>query len=241
MTTLKCAIIDDEPIAIKGISEYISDLDFLSLEAVYESPVIAATELKKLQVDLIFLDIEMPKLNGLDLLKLLPRPPLVIITTAYPQYALQGYELDVVDYLLKPIPFERFMKACNKAREVFEMRESYKTREAQVMDYIYVKCDNKYEKILYADILFVEAMENFIAIQTPEKRYVTWMTLKAVEGYLPQDLFMRTHRSFIVSLAGIRQVDGNMMAVGEFSVPISKTLRETVMQRVLGGNLLKRN
>ena len=169
---IKCIITDDEPIARKGLQGYIQKIDFLDLIAVCEDAVQLNSVLKQQTVDLLFLDIEMPYVSGIDFLKTATHPPKVIFTTAYEKYAIQGYELDVLDYLLKPISFERFLKAANKAFDYFNMQSKVK------QPYIFVKTDNRLEKINFVDILFIEAMENYVAIYLAGKKLIIHSPLK---------------------------------------------------------------
>ena len=236
---LACLIIDDEPVARKGIEEYFAEIDFLELVAQCENPLKAATYLNEQTIDLIFLDIHMPKLSGIEFLKGLRHPPLVIFTTAYPDYALEGYSLDVVDYLMKPIPFERFLKAAQKAFEVHQMKKlavEHKTHS----DYFFVKCDSKYEKVNYVDVRYVESLQNYVIVHTPTKKLITYMTLASFESQLPKDQFLKVHKSFIVSIASIKSLDGNEIIIGDTRIPISRNLKDQVVNRIIGNNLFKR-
>ena len=236
---LTCLIIDDEPVARKGIEEYITEVDFLELVAQCENPLKAGRYLNEQTIDLIFLDIHMPKLSGIEFLKGLRNPPLVIFTTAYSDYALEGYSLDVVDYLMKPIPFERFLKAAQKAFEVHQLKKlsaEHKTHS----DYFFVKCDSKFEKVNYVDVRYVESLQNYVIIHTPSKKLVTYMTLSSLENQLPKDQFLKVHKSFIVSIAGIKAIDGNEILIGESRIPISRNLKDQVINRIIGNNLFRR-
>src|ERR1044072_3559932 len=157
---LRCMIVDDEPLDRKGLQEYCADVDFLEVVAVCDSPVKAVDLLQTEQIHLLFLDIQMPRINGLDLVRSLPQPPLVIFTTAFAEYALQGFELDVIDYLLKPIAFERFLKAALKARSYFELLQ--RPAAADNAGYFFIKCDNGLERICFDDILYAEALQNYV-------------------------------------------------------------------------------
>jgi DNA-binding LytR/AlgR family response regulator len=185
---LNCIIIDDEPLARKGLREYIGDVDFLNLAGEFESPLKAASALNDLQVQLLFLDIQMPRLSGMDFLKSLPQPPPVIFTTAYPQYALDGFELNALDYLVKPFSFERFLKAALKAKDYYALRQPHKTAEPTAADHFFIKEDARLTKIYLGDILFVEALQNYVAIHTTAKKHITYLTLQ-----LPSKRFC--HRS----------------------------------------------
>jgi two-component system LytT family response regulator len=179
MKKIKCIIIDDEPLARKGLTEYVTDTGFLELAGECENPLEASSLFKSHKIDLMFLDIQMPKINGIEYLKTLKNPPLTIITTAYQEYALQGYELDVIDYLLKPIPFERFLKSANKAREFLEM-SSHDNFQGDEREYFFVKCERIFEKIFFKDIFFIQAMQNYVEIYLHDKKYITHLTLKSV-------------------------------------------------------------
>jgi DNA-binding LytR/AlgR family response regulator len=235
--TIKCVITDDEPFARKGLQGYIERIDFLQLAAVCEDALQLDALLKQQQIDLIFLDIEMPYMTGIEFLKTQSNPPKIIFTTAYEKYAIQGFDLDVLDYLLKPVSFERFFKAANKAYEYFQVQQSLSGSSSE---YMFVKADNKLEKIQLADILFVEAMENYISIQTKEKRIISHLTLTSIKEKLPPNQFITPHKSFIVSIESIRAIEGNILHVDKFQIPISKYQKDEVMQKIVNNKLLKR-
>ncbi|HYC30337.1 MAG TPA: LytTR family DNA-binding domain-containing protein [Chitinophagaceae bacterium] len=239
---LSCLIIDDEPLARKGLREYIADVDFLELAGEFDSPLKATDALSKKQIHLLFLDIHMPRISGIDFLKTLPHPPLVILTTAYPQYALEGFDLSVLDYLLKPISFDRFFKAVLKAKEYYEHRQpaSAPASPEAKDDYIFIKSDNKLVKLAYNDIIFVEALQNYVAIHTAEKKFITYLTFKSIEESLPADRFIKVHKSYLVSVHKISSIEGNEIIAGSHRIPISRNLKEEVMERLLKGKFLKR-
>ena len=236
---LTCLIIDDEPVARKGLGEYVAEIEFLELVAECENPVKASRYLSEQHVDLIFLDIHMPKVSGIEFLKSLRNPPLVIFTTAYSDYALEGYSLDVVDYLMKPITFERFLKSAQKALEIFQMKKLASEHKPPA-DYFFVKCESKFEKVNYADVRYVESMQNYVIIHTTTKKLITYMTLASLENQLPKDQFLKVHKSFIVSIGGIKSIDGNEIVVGDSRIPISRNLKDQVVNRIIGNNLFKR-
>lgn len=239
--TLNCVIIDDEPLARKGLKEYIADLDFLNLVGDFDSPVKATELLSRGQIQLLFLDIQMPKITGLDFFKSLKNAPPVIFTTAYPQYALDGFELNALDYLVKPISFERFLKAALKAKEYFEIRQhNLEALTGKKEEYFFIKVDNKLVKIFFEEILFVEALQNYVTIHTADKKYITYLTFKSVEEYLPVNQFIKTHKSYIVSVSKIESIEGNNIRIGNHHVPISRNEKEDVMQKLLKGKFLKR-
>ena len=237
---LNCIIIDDEPIARKGLAEYIGDVDFLQIQGEFDNPLKAMDQLMQGKTDLLFLDIQMPKMTGLEFLKTLPHPPMVIFTTAYPQYAVEGFELNAVDYLLKPFSFERFMKAVMKARALKDSGEKGVQSGAADPDYFYIKSDNKLIKIDYEAILFVEALQNYVAVHTTEKKYITYLTFKSVEEHLPANRFVRTHKSYIVSANKIESIEGNEIKIGVHRIPISRTEKEAVLEKLIQNKLLKR-
>jgi len=238
---INCIIIDDEPLARKGLKEYIADIDFLNFTGEFDNPLKATELISRGVVQLFFLDIQMPKMTGIDFFKTLTHPPPVIFTTAYPQYAIEGFELNALDYLVKPISFDRFFKAVLKAKEYYEVREKNGNEATtNAAGYFFIKADNKLVKVLYDDILFAEALQNYVVIHTKEKKYITYLTFKSVEEYLPGDKFIKTHKSFIVSAEKIESIEGNNIRIRGQDIPISRNLKEEVMEILLKGKFLKR-
>lgn len=233
---INCLIVDDEPVARKIVQEFVEELDWLQLVGQAESPLKAINLLAQSSVDLLFLDIEMPQMSGLELLKNLPNPPVVIVTTAYPQYALEGFELSVLDYLLKPISMERFLKAALKAKAFFEQKIKTTTPNA---DYFFVKCDGNIERIELRELLYVKALENYIIIQTTQRKYITYLTMKGLEEYLPTEAFVKIHKSYLVPIAKIDRIEGNEVHIGNEKLPLSRNLRAEVLERI-EGKLVKR-
>ena len=240
--TIRCVIIDDEPIARKGLKEYIQDVEFLQLAGEFDNPLKATEVLMTEKIDLIFLDIQMPKMTGMEFLKTLSHPPMVIFTTAYPQYAIEGFEQNAIDYLLKPFSFERFWKAVLKARGLKESSAQpvASTNAPVEPDYFFIKSDNKLVKIQYDEILFVEALQNYVAVHTINKKYITYLTFRSIEEHLPAGRFIRTHKSFIVAANKVESIEGNDITIGQHHIPISRTEREHVLQQLLQNKLLKR-
>ncbi len=228
---LQCLVVDDEPMARQGLREHIAGVSFLEWAGECESAMKAAEFLLQRPVDLLFLDIRMPRLSGLEFLRTLPQKPLTIITTAYPDHALEGFELDVLDYLLKPVSFERFFKAASKAKALLK---------TAMPDHFYIKCEHRLEKIRLEDVLFVEALQNYIAVHTTQRKYITYLTFKAVEEYLPAVQFIKVHKSYIVAAGKIDSIEGNTITVGAHEVPVSRALRDEVMERILQNRYLKR-
>ncbi|MBN8853447.1 MAG: DNA-binding response regulator [Sphingobacteriales bacterium 50-39] len=233
---IKCIVTDDEPFARKGLQGYIEQIDFLELKGVCENALELNSLLKKESADLLFLDIEMPYVTGIDFLKNITDAPKVIFTTAYEKYALQGFELEVLDYLLKPISFDRFLRAANKAFDYFRGQQTPAAGE----DYIFVKADSKLEKIHFADILFVEALENYVAIYTREKKIITHLTLKMIQEKLPSGAFIQPHKSYVVAIGKINSIEGNILHVLQHQVPISKYQKDEIMEKIVNSKLLKR-
>ncbi|SFW73886.1 LytR/AlgR family response regulator transcription factor [Chitinophaga sancti] len=235
---LNCVIIDDEPLAREGMADYVKEIDFLHLVDTCENPVALMKLMDQHPIDLIFLDIQMPKMNGIDFLKIIQRPPMVIITTAYPSYALEGFQLNVLDYLLKPITFDRFFKAVSKAREYHQLvnRANVQKTEATT-DYFFIKCGSKYEKIHFEDILYVEGMQNYITIYTVKGKYVTLLYLKNLEQNLDSQAFIRVHKSYIVAIDKIEAIEGNEIFIQHHRIPISRNYREQVIEQVVSNKL----
>jgi DNA-binding LytR/AlgR family response regulator len=232
-------IIDDEPIARKGLKEYMQDASFLQLAGEFDNPLKAADLLVHEKIDLLFLDIQMPKMTGLEFLKTLAHPPMVIFTTAYPQYAVEGFEWNAIDYLLKPFSFERFWKAVSKARNMQEVITQPLAAPGEP-DYFFIKTDNKLVKVLYDDILFVEALQNYVAVYTTGKKYITYLTFHSIESHLPATRFIKTHKSYIVAANKVESIEGNDITIGTYHVPISRTEREAVLQQLIQNRLLRR-
>ena len=240
---INCIIIDDEPLARKGLREYITDVDFLHLVGEYDNPLKATEMVSNGEVQLLFLDIQMPKISGLDFMKTLQKPIPVIFTTAFPQYALDGFELNALDYLVKPISFDRFLKAALKVKEYYEVRQKNETDKApstEAQNYFFIKADNKLVKVAFNDILFIEALQNYVVIHVNEKKLITYLTFKSVEEYLPSSQFIKVHKSFIVSATKIDSIEGNEIRIGQHHIPISRNLKDEVMGRLLKGKFLKR-
>lgn len=233
---INCLIVDDEPVARKIVQEFVEEMDWLQLVGQAESPLKAINLLAQSSVDLLFLDIEMPQMSGLELLKNLPNPPAVIVTTAYPQYAPEGFELNVLDYLLKPISMERFLKAALKAKAFFEQKNKTSTPNA---DYFFVKCDGNIERIELRELLYVKALENYIIIQTAQRKYITYLTMKGLEDYLPTEQFIKIHKSYLIPIAKIDRIEGNEVHIGNEKLPLSRNLRAEVLERI-EGKLVKR-
>ena len=231
MNPISCIITDDEPFARKGLEGYVLKTGFFDLKAQCEDAMELGGVLAQQPVDLLFLDIQMPHLTGVDFIKSLPNPPKVIFTTAFKEYATDGFDLDVLDYLLKPISFDRFMKAAFKAKDYFELRNN-----SNNADYLFVKSEGKLEKVVFDQVLYIKGMENYVEIHTLNKRIITHSTLKALADKLPQRKFLQTHKSYIIAHSKITSIEGNMLNIGQHQVPISRQLREQVMHSLINQN-----
>lgn len=237
---LKCIIVDDEPMARKVLEEYIEDVHFLELAAKAENPVKANAFLNNETIDLMFLDINMPKISGIEFLRSSSHLPMTILTTAYEEYALDGFELDVLDYLVKPIPFERFLKACNKAKEVFELRQSGSGSSGTVENFFFVKCDGKIEKVFYDDLICVEAMLNYVVLHTSKRKMMVYLTIKSILDQLPASVFLKVHKSFVINVTRIISIEGNEINLGNMKVTISQNAHDQVMKEIIRDRLIKR-
>lgn len=225
---MKCLIVDDEPLAQEVLENYVQRVEELKLVKKCSNAMEAVQTLHQEKVDLLFLDIQMPVMNGLSFLKSLKNPPAVILTTAFPKYALEGYDLDVVDYLLKPISFERFLKAVNKA---MDQRKNIQ-EELATAEYLFLKVDNKFVKVNYTDIVYIEGMKDYLKIFVKEKLLVVHKTMKAIEDMLPKNQFIRVHKSYIVSLRAVNSIVGNMVEINGKEIPIGANYKEQLIKVV---------
>jgi DNA-binding LytR/AlgR family response regulator len=235
---LKCIIVDDEPMARKVLQEYIEDIDFLELVGKAENPVKANALLAQVDADLILLDINMPMLSGIEYLRTAASLPMVIITTAYAEYAIEGFELDVIDYLVKPFSFERFLKACNKAKEFHSHTQTPVTGSKS--DHFFIKCDGRIEKVLYTELLYVEAMLNYVILHTDSRKMIAYLTIKSMVEQLPADIFLKVHKSYIINMSKIKSIEGNEISLGGAAITISQNLYESSMMKILSDRMIKR-
>jgi DNA-binding LytR/AlgR family response regulator len=237
MKKLRCIIVDDEPIARKILQEFVEQVPFLESVGQFEHALKAETFLQSNKADLMLLDIEMPKLSGINYLKKTGPKPMVILTTAFPEYALEGYELDVIDYLLKPVAFSRFLKAVQKAKEFADLQEAVTPLAAPT--WIFVRSEKRIEKIELKDILYIESLGNYVNIYTESKKIIAYLTLKGLEGQLPAGEFIKIHSSFLIAASKIEAIEGNMVKLKDKMLPVSRNCREALMQLV-EQRLLKR-
>jgi DNA-binding LytR/AlgR family response regulator len=233
--SIKCIIVDDEPLSQEVVERYVNDFPRLELFATCSNAIEAIEVIQNQSIDLIFLDINMPKLSGINFLKSLNNPPLVIFTTAYPEYAVQGFDLDVVDYLLKPFSFDRFLKAVNKAIiKLNILNEGKKTNagNSNEQNYLLIKADKKIYKTDYDDILYFQSCGDYVKIIAKEKTLISHKTLKDIYSELPEHLFVRIHKSYIIPLKRISFIEGNRIYIGKESLPIGLSFKENLLAKL---------
>jgi DNA-binding LytR/AlgR family response regulator len=229
---IKCLTVDDEPLALDVIENYVSKVSNLHLAGRCSSAEDALEILNKNDIDLIFLDIQMPGVSGIQFLKSLKNPPMIIFTTAYENYALEGYDLDIVDYLLKPIPFERFIKAVDKAKEMYSLQKIKINSPAQPMDFIFVRSEYQTIKINLNDILYIEGLKDYVKIFCGPKPILTHYNLKGIKEKLPADNFLRIHKSYIIPIKKIESVQKNIVRVGGNEIPLGETYKDQLYKIV---------
>jgi DNA-binding LytR/AlgR family response regulator len=229
-------IVDDEPLAQDVLEAHVSRISDLHLVKKCSNAIEAQEALSEYSVDVMFLDIQMPQVTGIDFLKSLEQPPLVIFTTAYSNYAIEGFELNALDYLLKPVSFDRFSKAIEKAKEQIVLRKVHDTVDNSEVDHIYVKSDKKLIRVKYSDIIYIEGLKDYVIIRMDAGRIITLQTMKSLEEKLPSKIFRRIHRSFIVAVDKIQAVEGNMIEILEKGqakhLPIGKNYRDELLDLI---------
>lgn len=229
MSKVRCIIVEDEPLAAKVLAEYISQTPFLELQGTFKDAILATEYLHNNTTDLIFLDIHLPKLKGMAFLKTLTNPPAVIITTAYHQYAVEGFALNVTDYLLKPFEFERFLIAVNKVRKTAPIQAKVSGGESEKpADFIFINVQKKKVKILFSEIVYIESQREYIKIVTTKKEYLSKMGTQEIEELLPPGIFKRIHRSYIISLNKIDSYTMEMVEVNGVSIPVGRGYRDVI-------------
>ncbi|MDP9048491.1 MAG: LytTR family DNA-binding domain-containing protein [Bacteroidota bacterium] len=244
---IRCLIVDDEPLALHILEDYMSKIPFLQLVRSTTNPIEALTLVQEGNVDLVFLDVQMPELTGIQFLKIANGKAKVILTTAYPQYALEGYELDVIDYLLKPIAFDRFFKSVQKAQGVLQPQAASSPAPVQAIqiqqqqdflsDFIFVKTEHKIQKVYLNDILFIEGLKDYISIFTSSERIITLQNMKKMEDALPEKHFIRVHKSYIVSINKIDSIERSRICIGDKIIPVGDTYREEFFKVIDGKNI----
>jgi two-component system, LytTR family, response regulator len=240
---MTCIIVDDEPLARQGMEMNITNVSSLQLLGSFSNALAAGDLLRKENVDLMFLDINMPELNGLDFLKSLREAPLVIFTTAYPQYALESYELDAIDYLVKPIRIERFLKAVNKAENHLRLlqKESNTNHIEKIEDdFVYIKADRKFFKIYFKDILYIEGLKDYVIIYTSDNKIITSMNVKTIAAQLPVSIFARVSKSYIVNVLHITSFDNELIYIHNNEVPLGQSFKDDFIKHYIDGKIVKR-
>lgn len=229
---LKCIIIEDELPAQRVLKKYIADLPYLDLAATFKSPVEAMETLQSATIDVLFLDINLPKISGLNFLRSLQNPPQVIITTAYPDYAHEGFELNVVDYLLKPFSFDRFLKALSKIKTSRTNPHTHASHQGVENRFVFVKVDKALHKVAFDDILYIESDKDYVKIIRPDDSLMLLQTLKYWEELLPKNEFARIHKSFIVNITKIKKIVGNQVDIGKRNLPIGRSYKQDFMDKI---------
>lgn len=229
---IKCIIVEDEALAQQVIKAHLERTDTFELVGTCSNAVDAAALLKKKEVDLIFLDIQLPGITGLNFLRSLEDPPLVVLTTAYAEYALESYEFNVIDYLLKPISFDRFSKTVNKIKEGRLFAPGAKEIEEPFRDHIFIKANSKFFKVNFSEIVYIQSMKDYLKIHTAEYNLVTHQTMADMEKILPPWQFMRVHKSYIISISHIKSIYGNSVEIDKTTIPIGSNYKDAVMQLI---------
>ncbi|HEX8023979.1 LytR/AlgR family response regulator transcription factor [Mucilaginibacter sp.] len=244
---IRCLVVDDEPLALHILEDYISKMPFLQLVKATTNPIEALTMVQAAEADLVFLDVQMPELTGIQFLKIANGKAKVILTTAYPQYALEGYELDVVDYLLKPIAFDRFFKSVQKAQSIIQpvvAKPQQVVVQAEPVqqddfstDFIFVKTEHKIQKVYLHDIMFIEGLKDYISIFTSAERIITLQGMKKMEDALPEKHFVRVHKSYIVALNKIDSIERSRIQIGDKIIPVGDTYRDEFFRMIENKNI----
>lgn len=236
---MRCIVIDDEPLARKGMELLIADVDWLEHQGSFDNPLMASDFLARTDIDLIFLDIEMPGLNGLDFLKNVQTKAQVILTTAYPQYALEAFELAVMDYLVKPIKFERFFKAVYRVRELSTLPKS-EVELNTAEEHFFIKSDRKIIKLFFNEILYIKGLKDYVMIYTVKGKYITAMNVKTVFDQLSHDHFARVSKSYIINVDRMTSVDHDLIYLEDEEIPLGKTYKEAFISKFVKERMIKR-
>ncbi len=240
---MTCIVVDDEPLARQGMEMNIANIASLQLLGSFSNALAASDFLRKGNVDLMFLDINMPELSGLDFLKSLRDAPLVIFTTAYPQYALESYELDAIDYLVKPIRIERFLKAVNKAENHLRLlQQEVNNNQVEKIedDFVFIKADRKYFKIYFKDILYIEGLKDYVIIYTADNKIITSMNVKTIAAQLPVSIFARVSKSYIVNVLHITSFDNELVYIQNNEIPLGQSFKDDFIRQYIDGKVVKR-
>jgi DNA-binding LytR/AlgR family response regulator len=236
---MKCIIVDDEPLGIEILESYVKKMPDMDLIGKCNNALEASEFLKNHKVDLMFLDIQMPEITGLEFMRSIANPPLVVFCTAYPDFAVEGFELNAIDYLLKPVGFDRFSKTIERAREYMTMKKNDTVEEPDLEnDHIFIKSNQKQVKLSYDQIMYVEAFADYVKLFTHEKRYITLQTMKNMEQKLPKEKFIRVHRSFIVGIKYITSFNSSELEIGAVKIPVGKNYKDEFLLKLRSKNIL---
>jgi DNA-binding LytR/AlgR family response regulator len=240
---MNCIIVDDEPLARQGMEMNVANVSSLQLLGSFSNALAAGDFLRKENVDLMFLDINMPELSGLDFLKSLRNAPMVVFTTAYPQYALESYELEAIDYLVKPIRIERFLKAVNKAENYLKLlQQDGNNNQVEKIedDYVFIKADRKFFKIYFKDILYIEGLKDYVVIYTKDNKIITSMNVKTISAQLPPAIFARVSKSYIVNTLHISSLDNELIYIQNNEIPLGQSYKEDFLKQYIESKIVKR-
>jgi len=241
MKQLSCIIVDDEPLGRKGIEIHVNEIDWLVIADQFSSAIKASEFLRSNTVDIIFLDIEMPGLNGIDFIKSVKTDASIILTTAYPQFAIDAFEQDVVDYLLKPIRFDRFLKAVTRASEIRHLLTNVQTEIEDIAeDYFYIKSDRKYIKLYFKDVLYIKGMKDYVMIFTDKEKFMTALNIKTIFKQLPKETFARVSKSYLINVNHIDSIDIDSIMIGKEEIPLGNSYKEDFLQKHVKDKLFKR-
>ncbi|WP_343707104.1 LytTR family DNA-binding domain-containing protein [Flavobacterium sp.] len=230
---IKCVLIDDEPLAIKVLENYFTNFTDFEVIATFTNSLEALDFINSTAVDAVFLDINMPMMTGFELISLIENKTKVIITTAFREFAAESYDLDVLDYLVKPIPLPRFIKCINKITTEYNLKNNIKVETAKGDSHIFIKVDKKMMKINIEEILFVEGMKEYIKVVTPDKTYITHKSLTSLSEELPQDRFLRIHKSYVIALNKVKSIEGNRVQIQSYNIPIGRNYSKEVKNKIL--------
>ena len=240
MQMLNCLIIDDEPLAREGLTDYVKQIDYLTLVGACQSAMEASTLMAAEPVDLLLLDIQMPRLSGLDFLRSLTQPPMAILTTAFPSFALEGYQLEVIDYLVKPITFDRFFQAIQKAqKKALLIQQSKQPNQENNAPYFFIKCDGQLIKVKFGALLFVESMQNYVQLYTLNGRHTALVPLKQILDALPNEQFLQVHKSFVIAIDKIDKIEGNRIHIGTHQIPVSRNNKALLIEKAVKGKIIQ--
>ena len=230
---IKCVLIDDEPLAVKVLQNYFTNFTDFEVVGTFNNSLEALDFINSTAVDAVFLDINMPMMTGFELISLIENKTKVIITTAFREFAAESYDLDVLDYLVKPIPLPRFIKCINKITTEYNLKNNIKVETTKGDSHIFIKVDKKMMKINIEEILFVEGMKEYIKVVTPDKTYITHKSLTSLSEELPADRFLRIHKSYVIALNKVKSIEGNRIQIQSYTIPIGRNYSKEVKNKIL--------